>query len=84
MNHYLPIEKSRFDNIPRDLRTCRLCDDDVLGDEFHYLFTCNYFYADRVKYMNEYFYTCPSAVKFSSLMNDENKNTLLKLNLLNK
>ena len=34
-NHHLPIEKGRWQNIPREHRTCPLCQKQDLGDEFH-------------------------------------------------
>ena len=79
MNHKLPIEKGRFEGVARELRTCNLCGDNSLGDEFHYLFRCEYFYDDRVKYVEECFYTLPTAMQFFHLMNNDNKDTLLKL-----
>ena len=75
MNHKLPIEKGRFEGIARELRTCHLCNDNLLGDEFHYLFKCKHFDEDRVKYIEEYFYNIPTTMKFSCLMNNENKDT---------
>ena len=36
-NHYLSIEKGRRLNIPRENRTCNLCDKTDLGDESHFL-----------------------------------------------
>ena len=32
---------------------CPYCDYDVLGDEFHYLFVCEYFSQERNKYIDE-------------------------------
>ena len=55
MNHKLPFEKGRFENVAREQRTCHLCDGNLLGDEFYYLFNCKYFDMDRVKYIDEYF-----------------------------
>ena len=39
-NHRLPIEVGRWKNIPRSERKYYLCDDDVIGDEYHFLFEC--------------------------------------------
>ena len=36
-NHKLPIEKGRYRNLPREQRTCNICDSDNIGDE--YIFT---------------------------------------------
>ena len=39
-NHKLPIQKGRFENIPRNERKCTKCTDNDLGDELHYIFKC--------------------------------------------
>ena len=39
--HEFPIEKGRYKNIPREQRICNLCCNNLVGDEFHYLFICN-------------------------------------------
>ncbi len=79
MNHKLPIEKGRFDDIPRELRTCNLCPSNSLGDEFHYLFECSHLVNIRKLYLDKFFYEHPSALKFEKLMNHSNKDILLKL-----
>ena len=39
--HKFPIEKERYENIPREKRTCKICKSNLIGDEFHYLFECH-------------------------------------------
>ena len=39
-NINIPIETGRWNNIPREERICTLCDSELLGDEFHYLYIC--------------------------------------------
>ena len=39
-NHRLPTEVGRWENIPRSERKCYLCEDGVIGDEYHFLFVC--------------------------------------------
>ena len=41
--HKFPIESGRYKNIPREQRICNLCCNNLVGDEFHYLFICNEF-----------------------------------------
>ena len=41
--HKFPIEQGRYRNIPREQRICNLCCNNLVGDEFHYLFICNEF-----------------------------------------
>ena len=40
-NHKLQIECSRYENIPRDERKCKLCNSREAEDEFHFAFTCH-------------------------------------------
>ena len=39
-NHFLPIEKLRYQKIPREERICPICDINEVGDEMHYLLKC--------------------------------------------
>ena len=38
--HTFPIEKGRWQSIPRDQRLCPLCLGNLIGDEKHYIFHC--------------------------------------------
>jgi hypothetical protein len=78
-NHRLPIEKGRFFGIPRDERTCHLCNTNSLGDEFHYLFVCDFFKQERRKYISVRYTSNPNTLKYSLLMNSTDKNELVKL-----
>lgn len=78
-NHKLPIEKGRFYNIDRPLRLCNLCDKNELGDEYHYLFNCDFFKNTRKKYIDNYYCQHPNCFKYESLMNSKDRTTLLKL-----
>ena len=42
-NHKLPEEAGWWVNIPRTDRIRPLCNDDVVGDEYHYLYQCMFF-----------------------------------------
>ena len=39
--HQLPIEIGRWNNIWGEERKCNLCNTNDLGDEFHYMFSCD-------------------------------------------
>ena len=39
---------------------CSLCNSNVLGDEYHYIFLCPYFKQGREIFIKPYFYTRPS------------------------
>ena len=53
----LPIETRRWRNIPSDERFCTLCEDQLIGNEFHYLFICKTptVVQMRSKYIPTYF-----------------------------
>ena len=52
-NHKLPIVTGRYNNINRAERKCTLCTNEELGDECHYLFTCDFFQAELSQYIWE-------------------------------
>ena len=78
-NHRLAIEKLRYTNVPREQRTCNLCNSNQLGDEFHFLFTCTRLSTERSKYIPVYYTTRPNVIKFEQLINNESKTVQLKL-----
>ena len=44
-NHRLPVETVRWDNKPLNERKCKICTTVNIGDEYHYLFTCDFLRA---------------------------------------
>ena len=46
-NHKLPIEVGIYPGIIKEERHCTLCDSNDLGDEFHYIFSCEQFQQQR-------------------------------------
>ena len=56
VNHTLPIEKGRFIGIARDDRICNLCNSANLGDEYHYLFECDFLKSYRKKFIPVEYY----------------------------
>jgi hypothetical protein len=52
-NHKLPVENGRWKNIARENRICPLCNNGDIGDEFHYLFKCQYF-GNHLKYLSSF------------------------------
>ena len=78
-NHNLPVTQSRLilggggvDVI------CKLCTSGDVCDEFHTLFTCNFFADQRQKYLKKHYYSKPSTLKMYTLFNSKGK---LRLNL---
>ena len=78
-NHRLPIETGRWVNIERTQRKCSLCNENDLGDEYHYLFKCNYFSAQRQTYIDSYYYIRPNTLKFNQLFCSNDLDVLSKL-----
>ena len=70
MNHNLPIEKGRYNNILGDERLCTLCN--CLGDEFHYIFECKYPQIIEIRntVLSNYYRINPSMNKFISLIDN--------------
>ena len=78
-NHKLAIEKLRYTNVPREHRTCHLCNSNQVGDEFHFLFICNRLENERLDCIPLYYITRPNVLKLEQLMNNRNKKVLLGL-----
>ena len=80
-NHKLPVELGRWSNVPLNERTCTKCAFNCLGDEFHYLFECEYFKHDRHLLIKRYFYIRPNILKYHQIMNSQNKTIVKNLSL---
>ena len=78
-NSKLPIVLGSFCGISRDRRTCTLCNNRFIGDEYHYLFECGHFERDRKKLLSCYFYDRPSTLKMHALFSSENRELLYHL-----
>ena len=63
-SHRLPVAKSRYTEGVGGMETiCKLCDKNDICDEFHVLFICNFFQAEREKYLKKTYYVKPSTLK---------------------
>ena len=78
-NHRMPIVNGRYLNIPVEERVCTLCQTNALGDEFHYLFECAFFQAQRAKYLLRYYYTHPNMYKMMQLFESPDNQEMLNL-----
>jgi hypothetical protein len=78
-NHKLPVENGRWKNIARENRICPLCNNGEIGDEFHYLFKCQYFSNQRKIYIKKNIRINPNIIKFKLLMTSTSKIELQKL-----
>ena len=78
-NHHLPIETGRWNNILRNLRKCTFCNRNELGDEYHYLFVCEFFNDSRLKFIPKYYTNRHNMLKYEQLLNTTKRNVLIKL-----
>ncbi len=68
-NNKFPIEIGSYSNIPRNQRICSLCNDNQMGDGYHYLLVCSHFNSERNSFLKNYYYCNPSVYKFAQLLN---------------
>ena len=78
VNHALPIERGRWQNIERENRSCTLCLSDI-GDEYHYILKCPFFSEERKLYLRKRFYKRPNIMGFKEIMSSSNKQILINL-----
>lgn len=78
-NHRLPVETGRWQTIPRSERSCHLCSSRDIGDEFHYIMSCNFFNIEREKYLPHYCKKNANIIKFKNVFSSENVVELEKL-----
>ena len=78
-NHRLIIETGRWSGIDRVERLCNICNQGLIGDEYHYLLECCFFNEERKMYLKNEYCQRPDVHKFSNLMNSHNDNELKKL-----
>ena len=69
VNHKLPIEYGRWNNIQRENRVYNLCNSQDLGDEFHYLLKCSFMSDMRKNCIDNNFFRNANILKFGKLMN---------------
>ena len=50
-SHRLPVESGRYNNIPFDERTCKLCNLNEVGNEQHYLMQCSNPMFKEIRYI---------------------------------
>ena len=55
------------------------CDKKDLGDEYHYMFICDYYEVSRSKLIPKRSYKHPSVFRFCKLMSTKSGNTLMKI-----
>ena len=71
---------ARWDrDAPPSKRKCRLCENNDVGDEYHYLLTCSFFADLRRQYIQKYYFTRPNILKYKELLSLTSPRKLVKL-----
>ena len=85
-NNKFPVNHSRYFGIPRGERVCSLCNSGDIGDDFHYLFKCDFdaFVQLRKTSLKRYYLHHQNAIKYHELMNTDNIGIVRKLAKLAK
>ena len=78
-NNRLPIEVGRWYGIERSERKCTLCNDNEIGDEYHYLFRCSSFSVIRYQCINWRKKSLPNVLTTKFMFTSHNIVTLRKL-----
>ena len=76
--NHLPISRKYSFDHDCDIR-CKLCLQNDIGDEYHYLIRCDYFLHERQLFINKYYIQHPSVYKFIQLMQTENSKNRVNL-----
>ena len=63
---------------------CTLCDQGEIGNEYHYLFNCNFFEHERSLYLKHCFRFRPNAEKMKKLFCSKSRKTLADLSRFTK
>ncbi|XP_074661598.1 uncharacterized protein LOC141914230 [Tubulanus polymorphus] len=71
-NHKLPIETGRYENKPRNERVCNKCNENTIGDEYHFILKCEFFNAFRILYIPNRYRIGANQYKFKQLLSNEN------------
>ena len=75
--HSLEIETGRCNRIDRENRYCKLCNQNLVENEYHFLLCCPKYIEIRRKYFGSIQW--PTINKFNNLMSLTNKKYLLNI-----
>jgi hypothetical protein len=79
LSHQPFIETGRHRNIDRNIRKCQLCQCYVIEDEFHFELICSAYTTLKKQCIPRYYYTRPSMLTYTELLQCTNANILNKL-----
>ena len=72
MSHSLSIETGRFYYIERNIRTCNVCYENIIEDEYLFILVCKKYDNIRKIYIKPYYWRRPSSFKLVQLMSVHN------------
>ncbi|XP_077980235.1 uncharacterized protein LOC144435518 [Glandiceps talaboti] len=75
----LEIENGRRRNIPPTERFCKICNTNMVEDEYHFLVICPLYNNLRIQYLPCDMFLEPNFIKFTKIMRSTDSNILLKL-----
>ena len=76
-SHCLEIEVGRYTNVQRENRLCKLCNQNSIESEYHFVLCCSRYRDIRLKYIGRY--SWPNVNKFIHLMTTNNRIRLVNL-----
>ena len=76
-SHSLDIELGRYNNIERSNRLCKLCNQNAVESEYHFVMCCSRYSSIRSKYLGQC--SWPTLQKFNALMSNKSKKYMFNL-----
>ena len=76
-SHSLEIETGRYNGVDRINRLCKLCNQNVVETEYHFLLCCTKYRDIRTKYLGHQ--SWPTINKFNALMSTKNSKLLYNI-----
>ncbi len=76
-SHNLEIETGRYNNTTRDNRLCRVCNQNAIESEYHFLLCCPKYADLRSKYLKNC--SWPTLHRFDSIMSSKSKNKIINI-----
>jgi hypothetical protein len=70
-SHSLDIELGIYNNIERSNRLCKLCNQNAVESEYHFVLRCSPYSGIRSKYLGQC--SWPTIQKFNALMSNKSK-----------
>ena len=67
-NHYFPVKTGRWDNTERHERKCTRCNENELGDEYQYIFVCEYVRNERDALSMNHYVKRHNMLKFNKIL----------------